>query len=57
MPFKIIQLSYCANLRYVEACSTLFSGSGNIDYHKGKDNTREDFPRGYVIYAFNLTTY
>ena len=55
MPFKPIQLSYGANPRYVEAYSTLFSGSGKWNYNTGNDITREDFPRGYAIYAFDLT--
>ena len=55
MPFKPIQLSYGANPRYVEAYSMLFSSSGKWNYNTVKDITCEDFPRGYAIYAFDLT--
>ena len=52
MPFKIIQLSYGANPRYVEAYSTLFSGSGNIDYHKGKRQHARRFSTGLCDLCF-----
>ena len=55
MPFKPMQVSYRANPRHVEAYSTLFSGTGKINYNTGNDISREDFPQGYAIYAFDLT--
>ena len=55
MPFKPMQVSYCANPRHVEAYSTMFSGTGKMNYNMGNDISREDVPRGYAIYAFDLT--
>ncbi len=55
MPFKPMQLSYGANPRYIEAFSTLCSGTGKMYYNTGNDISREEFPKGYAIYAFDLT--
>jgi hypothetical protein len=55
MPFKPLQLSYGAAPKYIEAFSTLFSGMGKIYYNTGNDISREEFPKGYAVYAFYLT--
>jgi hypothetical protein len=55
MPFKPLQLSYGAAPKYVEAFSTLFSGTGKMYYNTGNDISREEFPKGYAVYAFDLT--
>ena len=55
MPFKPLQLSFGANPRYIEAFSTLFSGTGKMYYNTGNDISREEFPKGYAVYAFDLT--
>ena len=55
MPFKPIQLSFGANPRFVEAFSTMFSDTRKMYYNSGNDISREKFPFGYAIYAFDLT--
>lgn len=55
MPFKPIQLSYGVSPRFVEAFSTLFSGTGKMYLNAGNDISREEFSKGYAIYAFDLT--
>ena len=55
MPFKPLQLSYGAAPKYIEAYSTLFSGTGKMYYNTGNDISREEFPKGYAVYAFDLT--
>ena len=55
MPFKPLQLSYGAAPKYIEAFSTLFSGTGKMYYNTGNDISREEFPKGYAVYAFDLT--
>ena len=55
MPFKPIQLSFARNPRYIKAYSTLFSGFGQMYSNSGNDISREEFPKGYAIYAFDLT--
>ena len=55
MPFKPMQLSFGANPKYVEAFSTMFSGTGKMYYNSGNDISRDEFPNGYAIYAFDLT--
>ena len=54
-PFKPMQLSFGANPQYIEAFATLFSGTGKMYYNSGNDISREEFPNGYAIYAFDLT--
>jgi hypothetical protein len=55
MPFEPLQLSYGAAPKYIEAFSTLFSGTGKMYYNTENDITREEFPKGYAVYAFDLT--
>ena len=55
MPFKPLQLSYGNNPKYAEAYITLFSSRGKMYYDVGNDISREEFPDGYAIYAFDLT--
>ena len=55
MPFKPLQLSYGNNPKHIEAYTTLFSGTGKMYYDIGNDISREEFPNGYAIYAFDLT--
>ena len=50
-----MQLSFGANPQYIEAFATLFSGMGKMYYNSGNDISREEFPNGYAIYAFDLT--
>ena len=55
MPFKPLQLSYGANPTYIEAFSTLFSGTEKMYYNTGNEIFRKEFPKGYAVCAFDLT--
>ena len=57
MPFKPLQLSYGAAPKYIEAFSTLFSGTGKMYHNTGNDISRDEFPKGYAVYAFDLFIY
>ena len=67
IPFKQLTLKYPddkmgkidpakdTELDFDEAYNTLFSGTGKIYSNAGLDITREDYPGGYALYAFDLT--
>ena len=67
IPFKLLTLKYPKSavgkidpatddeLDFDEAYNTLFSGTGKIYSNAGLDITREDYPGGYALYAFDLT--
>ena len=67
IPFKLLTLKYPDNeageidpakdteLDFDEAYNTLFSGTGKIYSNADLDITREDYPGGYALYAFDLT--
>jgi hypothetical protein len=56
LPFKQFNLNYTNNKEhFMQAYGTLFSGTGKMNYNTGLDISREDYPRGYTIYAFDLT--
>ena len=67
IPFKQLTLKYPKDvngkvdaatddeLDFDEAYNTLFSGTGKIYSNAGSDITREDYPGGYTLYAFDLT--
>ena len=67
IPFKLLTLKYPTDttgkidtgndteLDFDEAYNTLFSGTGKIYSNAGLDITREDYPGGYALYAFDLT--
>ena len=67
IPFKQLTLKYPAKdngkidpaadkeLNFDEAYNTLFSGTGKIYSNAGLDITRDDYPGGYALYAFDLT--
>ena len=56
IPFRPIQLSYAAATpRFIEAYNTLFSGAGKMYYNTGNDISRQEYPNGYALYAFDLT--
>ena len=40
---------------YIQAYETLFSGTQKSQMDMGNDIAREDFPRGYAMYIFDLT--
>ena len=67
IPFKQLTLKYPKDgtgkidpakdteLDFDEAYNTLFSGTGKIYSNASLDITREDYPGGYALYAFDLT--
>ena len=56
LPFKQLNLSYKSNKEnFTQAYNTLFSGTGKMNYNTGLDISREDYPEGYTLYAFDLT--
>ena len=67
IPFKMLTLKYPKDangkidpandteLDFDEAYNTLFSGTGKVYSNAGLDITREDYPGGYALYAFDLT--
>ena len=67
IPFKLLTLKYPKDangkidpandteLDFDEAYNTLFSGTGKIYSNAGLNITREDYPGGYALYAFDLT--
>ena len=65
IPFKQLALTYPEDpngnpgndtgLDFIQAYNTLFSGTGKMYANTGLDITREDYPKGYVLYAFDLT--
>ena len=56
LPFKQLTLNYENNKEnFIQAYNTLFSGTGKMNYNTGLDISREDYPKGYTLYAFDLT--
>jgi hypothetical protein len=47
-------LNYTAG-NYITAYKTLFSGLGKENHDEGNDIDRLDYPRGFTLYAFDLT--
>ena len=58
IPFKQLVLQYDetkSDVDYIQAYNTLFSGTGKMYANMGLDITREDYSKGYTLYAFDLT--
>ena len=56
IPFRPLQLSYAAATpRFIEAYNMLFSSTGKMYYNAGNDISRQEYPNGYTLYAFDLT--
>ena len=67
IPFKQLTLKYRKDVGgkvdpatdkevdFIQAYNTLFSGTGKIYANTGLDITREEYPGGYALYAFDLT--
>ena len=51
---KPIETNYAAN-QYITAYMSLFSGTGKQQRDEGNDLARDDYARGYALYAFDLT--
>ncbi len=56
LPFKQLTLNYANNKEnFIQAYNTLFSGTGKMNYNTGLDISRKGYPKGYTLYAFDLT--
>ena len=60
VPFKQLRLEYPNESKnndadFIQAYNTLFSGTGKMYANTGLDISREDYPYGYTLYAFDLT--
>ena len=57
IPFKQLVLDYTSakTKDFIRAYNTLFSGTGKMYANMGLDITRDDYPKGYTLYAFDLT--
>ena len=62
IPFKQLRLKFpnTANKRdksvdFIQAYNTLFSGTGKMFSNMGLDITRDDYPQGFTLFAFDLT--
>ena len=67
IPFKQLALKYPddakgkvdpdtdVELDFIQAYNTLFSGTGKMFANAGLDITRDEYPGGYALYAFDLT--
>ena len=53
-PMKALQLNFDQNL-YLAGYMSLFSGTGTLFHNQGNQITREDYPKGYTLFAFDLT--
>ena len=45
-----------AKLQYIQAYMSLFSGTGKENRDECNDIAREDYPNGYALYAFDLSS-
>ena len=62
IPFKQLTLTYpnkdgsnSKNVDYIQAYSTLFSGTGKMYANTGLDINRDEYAQGNTLYAFDLT--
>ena len=67
IPFKQLSLTYPTEptgkidpatdteVDFIQAYNTLFSGTGKMYANTGLDITRDEYPGGYALYAFDLT--
>ena len=59
IPFKQLVLQYDKSssnaVDFIQAYNTLFSGTGKMYANMGLDITRDEYPDGYTLYAFDLT--
>ena len=57
VPFKQLNLNYTSATTqdFLQAYNTLFSGTGKMYANTGLDISREDYAKGYTLYAFDLT--
>ncbi|XP_028406792.1 uncharacterized protein LOC114529235 [Dendronephthya gigantea] len=56
IPFKQLVLNYKDNKEnFIQAYNTLFSGTGKMNYNTGLNISREDYYKGFTLYAWDLT--
>ena len=64
IPFKQLRLKFPnpsdteskkKTVDFIQACNTLFSGTGKMFSNMGLDITRDDYPHGFTLFAFDLT--
>ena len=62
IPFKQLRLKFpsATNVReksvdFLQAYNTLFSGTGKMFSNMGLDITRDEYPHGFTLFAFDLT--
>ena len=64
IPFKQLRLKFPnpsdteskkKTVDYIQAYNTLFSGTGKMFSNMGLDITRDDYPQGFTLFAFDLT--
>lgn len=53
-PMKALQLNFDQDL-YLAGYMSLFSGTGTLFHNQGNQISREDYPNGYSLFAFDLT--
>ena len=53
-PIRPLKPNY-AGRQYIQVFMSLFSGTGKENRNEGNDNTREDYPKGYALYAFDFS--
>ena len=62
IPFKQLRLKFPTTnnvsektVDFIQAYNTLFSGTGKMFSNMGLDITRDDYPQGFTLFAFDLT--
>ena len=62
IPFKQLRLKFpstdniqAKSVDFLQAYNTLFSGTGKMFSNMGLDITRDDYPHGFTLFAFDLT--
>ena len=62
IPFKQLRLKFPTtknvnekSVDFIQAYNTLFSGTGKMFSNMGLDITRDDYPHGFTLFAFDLT--
>ena len=55
VPSKPLQPDFGASNLYIDAYHTLFSGTGVHFLNEGNEISRESYPNGYCLFAFDLT--
>ena len=53
-PMKALQLNFEQSL-YLPGYMSLFSGTGTLFHNQGNQISRQDYPEGYTLFAFDLS--